>query len=304
MPRPSSSPDSRTARHRSSARGHGPAWGGLLTLAISLLGCTGGPSAGRDLERFRFSAHATSGHTLDIAARRSGDAAAPRIIYVHGTPGDAGAFNRPLLDPVPGFESIAIDRPGFGESRPARAWPSFADQAAAIVPLLVRRDGRWPILVGHSLGGPIIARVAATHPDRVGALVIISGSLDPALEEPRWFNHLADTVLVRALLSRSFRHSNDELMAAPAETIELDALLDRVRCPVVIVHGDRDGLVPVDNVQYMRRRFTEVPVSVTLIRGAGHFIPWTHPAAIRAAILEADALRAGWAGGPGRRPPG
>lgn len=77
-----------------------------------------------------------------------------RLIYVHGTPGSAQAFERYLLNPIEGFESISIDRPGFGKTIPREPALRLEEQSRVIEPLLVEREGQYPILVGHSLGAP------------------------------------------------------------------------------------------------------------------------------------------------------
>lgn len=229
-----------------------------------------------------------TGDDLDVSYVRGGDEASRRIVYVHGTPGDAGAFADYVRYPIDGAEAISIDRPGFGQTG-GPALCSFERQAAAIEPLLVQRDGRWPVLVGHSLGGPIVARAAADYPDRVAAIVIIAGSLDPELEDPRWFNYAG--AMVRPLLPRSLRNSNAEIFDAREQTELLAGVLDRVRCPVVIVHGTKDGLVPYANVAYMQRAFTNAAAVETMtIEKGDHFILWTQPAVVRSAIERAIEL--------------
>lgn len=216
---------------------------------------------------------------------RGGVANAPRVIYVHGTPGDAGAFAMYIRDGIEGVESMSIDRPGFGQTG-GRAARSFEAQAAAFEPLLIERDGRWPVLVGHSLGGPIIARAAADYPDRVGAIVIIAGSLDPELEHPRWFNYAG--AMLNPVLPRALAVSNAEIFAAREQTTLLASVLDNVRCPVVIVHGTEDGLVPYANVEYMQRAFTNAAsVGVITIESGNHFVPWNQSQVVRDAILRA-----------------
>lgn len=269
--------------------------GVFVMLMLVLGGCFPGfgesKRAAVDLERFRYEARLSdvrdgmpaTPHL--VSAIRGGVRDAPRIIYVHGTPGEATGFARYIADPIDGFESIAIDRPGFGRTLPRGSVPSFAEQAAAIEPLLVERDGVRPILVGHSLGGPIVAKAAALYPDRVGGIVILAGSLDPSLEEPKWFNYAGQFSLVRAVMGRVLRTSNDEIMAAEEQTERLRELLTSVRVPVSILHGDTDTLVPVGNVDYMRAEFGHLDdVSVRIIKGEGHFLPWRQEAEVRAAI--------------------
>ena len=263
----------------------------LLTLALTG-GCTyelhSQVNLRSDLERA--SIQTPGGGTLSYL--RAGDPDAPRVIYVHGTPGQAANFEDFLRNPIDGFESIAVDRLGFGESEPGRAEPSFQKQAEAISALLVRRRGRWPILVGHSLGGPIVARVAADYPERVGGLVIVAGSLDPALECPRWYNHVIGFPLVFALLSPGLRHSNEEIMAAPEQTRLLAERMDRITSPVVILHGNADGLVPVGNAAYTRASLTSAQsVQTIILDGMNHEIPFRDPGVIRRAVQRLAAAR-------------
>ncbi|MEM9065584.1 MAG: alpha/beta hydrolase [Planctomycetota bacterium] len=243
------------------------------------------PTADEALEAERLSL--IDNMSREVSYLRGGDPDEPRLIYVHGTPGSSGNMARYINNPVPGFEAIAIDRPGFGATGGGPE-PSFEKQAAAIEPFLIERAGRWPVLVGHSLGGPIVARAAADYPGRVGAIVILAGSLDPALEEPRWYNHLAGSWPVRFIVGSALRTSNDEIMAAPDETQMLDAVLSRVTCPVYIVHGDRDSLVPVENVTYMERMFVNArSVESVVVQGEGHLIPWTQESLVRETVRRA-----------------
>lgn len=225
------------------------------------------------------------GDTLAVSALvREGEG--PPVVYVHGTPGNGASFASYLRDPVGGSTSIAIDRPGFAGSSPERVVTSYESQARAVLAWCDEPS----VLVGHSLGGPIVARAAADAPDRVAAIVIIAGALDPDLEEPRWYNRLADGAL-GGLLPRSMRNSNDEIMDAPGEARALADVLDRVTCPVVILHGARDGLVPVANVEFMERAFVNSPaVESTLLGRGGHPLVWSHEEACRAAIARAIEL--------------
>jgi pimeloyl-ACP methyl ester carboxylesterase len=207
-----------------------------------------------------------------IATVSAGEVDAPRIIYVHGTPGDSSNWLGYLLDPAPGWTSIALDRPGFGGSGPEGHVAALAEQAAAIEPLLVERAGVKPILVGHSLGAPIIAKAAARYPDRVGGLLIIAGSMDPELEQWRWYNRVGG--LFEPLLSRSLRNSNRELRPLKDELLVLQDELDDIRCPVVIVHGTDDSLVPYENVDYMIAHMTGARVQLIRLEGVDHFLIW------------------------------
>jgi pimeloyl-ACP methyl ester carboxylesterase len=215
---------------------------------------------------------------------RAGGTAGARLILVHGTPGSASSWADYLLNPPPGVEVLALDRPGFGHSGPPGAMPTLADQAAAVLALMPE-DGRPVVLLGHSLGAPVVARVAADHPQRVSALVLLAGSLDPALEVIHPLQRLGAWPPVRGLLPRSIRNANHELMALKPELEALALLLPRISAPVVIVHGTLDDLVPVANVPFMRARLTGARcVRTVLLEGRNHFLPWNSEDAVRDAI--------------------
>jgi len=156
------------------------------------------------------------------------------------------------------------------------------------VAALLPTDGRPVLLLGHSLGGPVVAQVAAEHPDRVTALVLLAASLDPAQESTHPLQHVGAWAPVRALLPRAIRNANSELMALKPELEALAAMLPRVTARVLIVHGTVDDLVPVANVPFMQARLTGARCLQTqLLEGRDHFLPWNSEAEVRQAIATA-----------------
>ena len=267
----------------------------LLIISFAASGCFSIPQPDADeaqlavLPRITHSFLAPSsrkeGDLRSVVARRGGDESATRrVIYVHGTPGDAAAWADFLIDPISGTESVALDRPGFGESDP-RALPPLLDQVRAIEPFLTESADGWPILVGHSLGGPIIALAAAEYADRIGGIVIIAGSLDPGLEKRRWYNYVAP--LFYWLLPQPLVRANQEIWPLRGDLERLEERLDEVTCPVLIIHGREDDLVPFANVPFMKERFTAAEsVEVLPFDDVGHFLIWVEPweSEIRAAL--------------------
>jgi pimeloyl-ACP methyl ester carboxylesterase len=219
-----------------------------------------------------------------VSYLHAGSAEGPLVIMVHGTPGSATAWSDYLLSPPPGTEVVALDRPGFGRSDPEGAMTSLADQAAAVLALMPSA-GRPVLLLGHSLGGAVVARVAADHPERVNALVLLAASLDPAMESIHPMQWVGTWALVRMLLPRSLRNANAELIALKPELESLAAALPRITAKVVIVHGTQDDLVPVANVPFMQARLTGARcVKTVMLEGRNHFLPWNSETAVREAI--------------------
>ncbi len=263
----------------------------LAGLVFSILLLAGGAcavinymSAPRDIPGVaRDTNHIDDSHVVSFL--RAGDANAPRVILVHGSPGGATDWANYLTDPMPGFESIAIDRYGFGASKPNAPVSSLREQARAIEPFLVERNGKWPILVGHSLGGTIICQAAVDYPEKVGGLVILAGALSPELEKVQWYQSVADLRIVSAVLPTVLTTSNRELLPLKSELETLAVHLDEIKCPVAIIHGNRDSLVPVGNVDYLRAKLTKSSLADALvIPNENHFLPWTIEKTVREKI--------------------
>jgi hypothetical protein len=90
----------------------------LVTAGVALVtGCNPpGPEAKVAAGATRLSYPVPAGYRVSYL--RAGDPAGRRIILVHGTPGAAEGWLDYLTNVPAGFEHIAVDRPGFGESGP------------------------------------------------------------------------------------------------------------------------------------------------------------------------------------------
>jgi pimeloyl-ACP methyl ester carboxylesterase len=189
-----------------------------------------------------------------------------------------------LVNPPAGVEVVALDRPGFGLSAPAGAMVSLAEQAQAVAALLAPAP-RQNILLGHSLGGPIVAWLAALQPDRVAALILVAASLDPAQEKIHPMQYVGNWPLVRSMLPSSLRNANSELMALESQLRALQPMLANITAPTYILHGEQDNLVPLANVPYMQAQLTHArSLKTVLLPQRNHFLPWNSQAEMREAI--------------------
>jgi pimeloyl-ACP methyl ester carboxylesterase len=263
-----------------------------VAVMLSTVGCTPPrPHASTELTqamRQRLELPSVSGASLSYlqssveSAQTSQDL--PRLILVHGTPGSAHAWTDYLVNPPAGVEVVALDRPGFGQSEPEGAQVSLAAQANAVAALLAPAP-RQNILLGHSLGGPIVAWLAAEQQDRIAAVILVAASLDPAQEKIHPLQKIGEWPLIRSLLGRSLRNANHELLALEPELQALKPMLSRISAPTYILHGDKDALVPVDNVPYMQKHLTQTrALKTVLLPGRNHFLPWNSQPEMRKAI--------------------
>ena len=203
----------------------------------------------------------------------------PSIIFIHGTPGSWEAFRYYLSNDELAARArlLAVDRPGFGSSADGGIVVRLSDQARFLSPLLsISQENRPVLLVGHSLGAPIAARIALDHPDEVAGLLLIAPSLDPELEKPRWYNRLASWWWIRWLLPEALQRANDEVMVLPGELETLEPLWRTLNIPVTVIQGMSDKLVNPANSDYLDDRIGN-GLKVEKILNAGHFILWKQP---------------------------
>ena len=233
----------------------------------------------------------------------SGNTRAPPVLFIHGTPGSWDAFALFLNDTELRRRAflISVDRPGFGGSDPGRTITSIGEQARLCVAVLEaaraagsgreRREpadpehGRSAIVVGHSWGGPIAARIAMDFPHQVRSLVLVAASIDPDLEEIRWYQHLARWKVFRWLVPRDLVTANEEVFSAKPELTQMVSRWKEIRIPVTVVQGEEDTLVPPANADFAARKLVSTSLHLERHPRVGHFVPWYRPELVRAAVL-------------------
>lgn len=105
------------------------------------------------------------------------DPARPVWLFVHGFTGSKENW-LPLLRELPAdLQVLAPDLPGWGESgRRVDADYGYAAQAARLAGLIEALDLQQVHLVGHSMGGGIVALTAARYPQRLRSVVLMSAA--------------------------------------------------------------------------------------------------------------------------------
>lgn len=232
--------------------------------------------------------HYKSGkYTIHYA--QTGDENNPLVLFIHGSPGSLSAFIDFLADTAITNQALVIttDRPGFGHSNFGMAETSLEKQAATLKPILEKyKNSRPIILVGHSLGGPVIARMAMDYPDLVDGLVFVAASIDPELEpNETWFRAPLATPFLSWVLPRSFRASNEEIYQLKPQLEEMLPSWEKIKCPVIVIQGKKDSLVPAGNADFAKKMLVNAPVEFILKDDMDHFVPWSNPELIRAAII-------------------
>lgn len=226
---------------------------------------------------------------------KTGNDTLPTLFFVHGSPGSWDAFKIYLMDTalLQHFRMISVDRPGFGYSDFGSAYHLSA-QAAMLYSVIEKENNGKPVhLIGHSIGGPVIVKMAQDKPDKFASLVILSGSISPQHEPKEYWRYLFMYTPLRLLMPGAFKPSNNEIIYFKKDLYNIDTGYANLKMPVTFIHGDADKFVTVKNVDYGKLKLAgNAKVKVIIIPGAGHFIPWQHFDIIKTHLLNLQMAKA------------
>ena len=213
----------------------------------------------------------------------------PLLVWAHGW-GQTHAALVPLAESMrSAAPSVLVDFPGFGESPlPPTPWGT-ADYADAVAEWLATLEPARHIWIAHSFGCRIGLQLAARHPESVAGLFLVAAAGLPrqrsAIERARIAGRRWAFRLMRSLTpegpardrlrerfgSADYRQAG-ALRPILVKTVgeDLSESARAVRCPAVLVYGDRDRETPPE----LGVRFKKlIPESqLYLLRGFDH---WT-----------------------------
>lgn len=219
---------------------------------------------------------------------QTGDEQKPTLFFVHGSPGSWDAYKNYLKDTLllQKFRLIAIDRPGFGYSNFGHA-ENLQTQTEIILSFIKTIDNHKPIvLIGHSMGGPIIVKMATLEPNFYKHLVILAGAIDSNAETPEIWRSFIMKKPIRYLIPGALRPANDELWWLKNDLIEMKPTLKNIISDITIIHGTNDQLVPYSNMDFIQKECIHAKsIHAIAIENANHFIPWEHYGVIRDVLL-------------------
>ncbi len=221
-----------------------------------------------------------------------GDDSLPVVFFVHGSPGSWGGFIDFMKDTVllKKVKIVAVDRIGFGDSDFGNGEKSLVVQAELLKPIVAKykKSGKKIILIGHSLGGPLIARMAMDYPTLIDNLIIVAGSIAPDLEpNEKWFRIPMDFLPIKFLIPASFRASNHEILYLKPELEKMLPLWKNIFQPVIFIQGGKDMLVSPKNADFAKKMLVNAKsLKIVKVDTMNHFVPWSHPQLIKKAIEE------------------
>lgn len=117
----------------------------------------------------------------------------PPILMIHGL-GSTQNYYMPVIPRLDEYRCIAMDTYGAGRSLSQGEDLTMYRLADDIIGVLDHLHISQAILIGHSMGGPMVLTAAAHHPARVVGVIAI-GPVKPKAFKPELFTARIDTVM-------------------------------------------------------------------------------------------------------------
>ncbi|OGS41699.1 MAG: hypothetical protein A2506_03405 [Elusimicrobia bacterium RIFOXYD12_FULL_66_9] len=194
----------------------------------------------------------------------------PTVLFLHGFPGSEKSVDvqRELM--ARGIASLAPHFLGSWGSGGTYRFTTLVPQARAVLRAARRWDfvdGRRLAVYGFSMGGWTALNLAAEEPG-LKAVVAVAPAGGPEMVGPgarAMILHLAAPLRApkTAALLADFRRA--VTVSDPARAVA------RLRCPLLLIHGDEDATVPLA-VSRRLRSLAAGPARLVVERGGGHHL--------------------------------
>ncbi len=223
----------------------------------------------------------------------------PALIMVHGASQDNLSWQYNIDFFSSHYTVYALDLPGHGKSGMPGNGPHrrTEDNAHYVLQFMDAQHLDESVLMGHSMGGGIVAQAAATALERIKGVILVDGAsvnvvkssgynssiMEMASINPGdWFEVTFRTLMGSATdPGRAEEIVTDARRCIPAVAFadicafggfRMEKILDAVTCPVVITEGAEDWSVPPTSAREVESRLRRqgVPVEYLEWNGTGH----------------------------------
>ncbi len=224
------------------------------------------------------------------------------LLFLHGAGGSSKKWTRLLDAGMNGWNMVALDLPGHGESsgNPLEQISAYAGTIKEF--LEVSALPRPLVIAGHSMGASISLLTALKYPDIVDGLVLIGAGARMSVNK-QMLEQLAQGTFDTGFLKISYGPDTPaELLQSELEQIakvpqrylyidfnacdsfDVSEQLGSLAIPVLILIGDKDKMTPLRNSEFLNTNIADSVLKV--IPGSGHNLMLEKPQETKLAIQE------------------
>jgi 3-oxoadipate enol-lactonase len=247
----------------------------------------------------------------------------PPLLLISGFTAQASGWHDPFVERLQRqFTTIRYSHRGTGTSDRLSGEVTFRDLADDAAGLLDTLGIERAHVLGVSMGGMIAQELALNHPSRVVGLVLgctagagVNSEREgivrpapevlalltpkpelsreeqvrqswPAVSTPEFLESHPEVLeerLRRSLINPTPVETAMRQMAAGQTFDAFDRLPD-ISAPTLVIHGDRDVLVPIENAYVLKERIPGAELHI--VQGAGHLFTFEFPEQSAAAVVE------------------
>jgi pimeloyl-ACP methyl ester carboxylesterase/membrane protein DedA with SNARE-associated domain len=241
----------------------------------------------------------TLARTIRLAYQRAGpveNSPGPVVVLLHGSPGSKHDFATVVPELARRYRVIVPDLPGFGDSEHEVPDYSFRAHARYVLELLDSLGIEDVHVVGFSMGGGVALSMSDLAPRRVRSITMLSaiGVQELELLGDATLNHALHAAQLAGLwalreLTPHFGWLDDAILGVPyarnfydSDQKPLRSILSRWPGPMLIVHGRRDPLVPI---QAAREHARIVPQAELVVTDESHFMVFQNEPEVAATLI-------------------
>jgi pimeloyl-ACP methyl ester carboxylesterase len=227
------------------------------------------------------------------------------IVLVHGWAGDLTLWRDQTAELSKRARVIAVDLPGHGMSDKPEVKYDMDLFAAAIDAVLKDAGVERAVLVGHSMGTPVVRQFYRKYPQKTLAIVIVDGGLRPfGTKEQReqfitplrgpnakeaglqMFNAMTTTLPAtdKERVLTSFRATPQPVLVSAMEAMADESLYatDKINVPVLAILA-KSPFWPADTEQFLHGLAPDLEYQMW--DGVGHFLFLDRPKEFNAAVI-------------------
>ena len=228
------------------------------------------------------------------------------LVFLHQTASSSQMYE-PLMEELQGqYRMFALDTPGFGQSDFPLQAPTTSSYVTTLLSALQNLDVQEFHLFGHHTGACIGCEVAVVAPTRVRSLMMVGPVYMEEAERQRWKQEYVDPLVIQADGSHltkiwkrvqsldpdpspalCHREAVDNLRAGERYheayqavfSQDFPALLAQVQCPILMLCGEHDVLMP-----YFKPACVARPDAQSVLLPGGTYVVDDHPQEVAATI--------------------
>lgn len=224
------------------------------------------------------------------------------LLFLHGAGGSSKKWTKLLEAGMDGWNLVALDLPGHGESsgNPLEQISAYAGTIKEF--LEVSALPRPFVIAGHSMGASISLLTALKYPNIVDGLVLMGAGARMSVNK-QMLEKLAQGTFDTGFLKISYgpdtpaellQSELEQIAKVPQQYLYIDfnacdsydvsELLGSLAIPVLILIGDKDKMTPLRNSEFLNTNIADSVLKV--IPGSGHNLMLEKPQETKRAIQE------------------